>query len=307
MTKKEWMKTIIAATVMILVWGTAPVFISFVKDSFSLVFQAFTRYALSMVLLWIVQKIRLSKEEWNKAWKTVPEIWPWILLGGVMTYIFQMFFTATYFYLPPGFANLLYQNQVVVSMLIGMFFFVDERTLLRRPSFYLGALAVFVGVFLVIHSRYGGMDVVFDYKVLFPIAAGLAWAFVGVNVKKHLSPRLPGGFSTALVFSIVAVIMFITLLFEPGPSVVGAPSTLLWVLMLGSGIAGVGVGHTMFYLVVPRLGVVVTAGLQLLLPFIAGLTAFLLLGEIIKPLQLLGGSFLLGGCFILLRLKSKKH
>lgn len=190
-------------------------------------------------------------------------------------------------------------------MLVGMLFFADERVLLRRRSFYIGAAAVFTGVVLVIYSRYGGVAGRLDWKVFFPLGAGLSWAFLGVSVKKRLAPYFPNGFSTALVFSIVALLMGITLLFEPGPSVSGNPSAMDWVILLGTGFAGVGIGHTLFYYVVPRLGVSLTASLQLLLPFIAGLTSYLVLGELVRPLQVLGGLLLLGGCFLLIRLKAK--
>lgn len=289
MRPKDWIKTIAAAAAMLLCWGFAPVAISMLKDSYSLVFQAFSRYALSMILLWSYQKISLPRREWRRCWSLVPSLLPWISLTALFTFAFQMMFTATYFRLSPGFGTLLYQNQVVFSLILGMLFFSEERKLLKHGGFYLGFLAVIFGAVLVIRSRFGGVQGRLDPGILLPLGAGLCWAFVGVTVKETF-PHFPNGFSTALVFSIVAVLMFITLLFEPGPSVSGHPSPGSWILMLGMGFAGVGVGHTLFYYVLPRLGVVLTAGLQLLLPFIAGIVSFLIMGETVRPLQAAGGS-----------------
>jgi len=305
MTRKEWAKTITAAGAMLLCWGTAPVAINFLNNTFSLVFQAFTRYALSMVLLWIYQKMLLCREDWEDLWHLVPRHLPWIVLAGFLTFVFQLFFTATYFYLAPGFANLLYQNQVVFSLFMGMLFFSEERAVLKNRFFYLGLGAVVTGVILVIRSRFGGISGSLDPRVFFPLGAGLAWSFVGVTVKKRLSPVFPNGFSTSLVFTVVTFFMFIALLIEPGPMIHGTPAGSRWVILLGTGFAGVGVGHTLFYYVVPRLGVSLTGGLQLMVPFIAGITSFLVLGETVKPLQVGGGILLLGGCALLLRTKGK--
>jgi drug/metabolite transporter (DMT)-like permease len=157
-TRREWVKTITAAGAMLLCWGTAPVAINFLNNTYSLVFQAFTRYALSMVLLWLYQKVLLCREDWEDLWHLVPRHLPWIVLAGFLTFVFQLFFTATYFYLAPGFANLLYQNQVVFSLFMGMLFFTEERAVLKNRFFYLGLGAVVTGVILVIRSRFGGIS-----------------------------------------------------------------------------------------------------------------------------------------------------
>lgn len=72
MTGRDWIKTLSAAAVMLLCWGTAPVAISFLRDTYSLVFQAFTRYALSMILLWSYQRFVLCHEDWEFFWSQVP-------------------------------------------------------------------------------------------------------------------------------------------------------------------------------------------------------------------------------------------
>jgi drug/metabolite transporter (DMT)-like permease len=85
----------------------------------------------------------------------------------------------------------------------------------------------------------------------------------------------------------------------------GDPGVFKWSILIGSGLLGIAGGQGIYYYLLPKLGIITAASVQLLVPFITGIFSFLIFGEIITSLQLIGGIILLSGCRIILVQKSK--
>jgi drug/metabolite transporter (DMT)-like permease len=77
----------------------------------------------------------------------------------------------------------------------------------------------------------------------------------------------------------------------------------MWLLMLISGIVGVGVAHSAYYYSVPSLGVALSATLDLSRPFLAGMISFLVFRESLTIPQIIGGLVLLSGSYLVIKIR----
>ena len=116
--------TLIPVTAMLLFWALTPISIAWIKDDFSLLFQVWLRYVSSTAALWV----------FLLADKSLPEnLEKFIENGGYFlrrlsvtaccTIMFQLLYTWCFFLIPPGFGTLLYQSQVIFSVVLGIVFF----------------------------------------------------------------------------------------------------------------------------------------------------------------------------------------
>ena len=71
----------------------------------------------------------------------------------------------------------------------------------------------------------------------------------------------------------------------------------LWLLMLLSGIIGVGDAHSLYYYSVPSLGMALCTILDLSRPFLAGIISFLVFRERLTLAQIAGGILLFSGAY----------
>ena len=76
-------------------------------------------------------------------------------------------------------------------------------------------------------------------------------------------------------------------------------------LLFASGILGVGIGNVFYYHAVRHVGTSISSIFFLLLPLSVGLIAFLVLGETLTVMQIVSGTVLVFGCFIVTRLAKK--
>jgi drug/metabolite transporter (DMT)-like permease len=222
----------------------------------------------------------------------------------VFTILFQLLYTYCFFLIAPAFGILLYQSQVLFSLILGVIFFRSERMLMNQSRTILGMLLAVAGAVVVILFQKGGVELSLSIGILMALGAAISWSFVGVSLRKGLEGAFSPVFIVTMVFShIVVYLTPITLL--SGDWIIGNPGPVHWFFLVGSGLLGIAGGQGIFYRLLPRLGLVTLASVQLLVPFITGIFSFLLFREEVTLLQVLGGLLLLAGCRIILVQKSK--
>ncbi|MDC7233525.1 MAG: DMT family transporter [Spirochaetales bacterium] len=298
--------TLPALGAMILFWALTPITIAYVKNDFSLIFQVWARYTISSLALWTVvlsrRDLRLVLKD--QARQLVRMLIP-VLLMALATLSFQLNYTYCFFLIDPGFGILLYQSQVIFSIILGGLFFTAERKLLKSRK-TLGAIVLaLAGAAVVILFQNQGVSFTFNRGILFALAAALSWSFVGVVNRGMVKDRLPPLITISLVFTAVALILIPAVLLDTD-SVIADPGLTKWIVLLGSGILGNAGGQGLYYYLLPRVGLITAASVQLLVPFLTGLFSYLFFREQITLLQGAGGLVLLAGCRMIIKEKAKQ-
>jgi len=290
---------------MIVFWAFTPVAISYVSNTFSLVFQIWIRYISAALFLWILIISNPSLRQQLKKVVQNPFFYLWRLtLTAVFTICFQLLFTLCFSLIAPAFGVLLYQSQVLFSLLLGVLFFKDERVLLRKPITILSMLGAILGAVIVILFKAEGVTFTVSIGILMAVGAAISWSFVGVSLKKGKPLEVSPIITVSLVFSMVillitpAVFIFDSWLLE-------APKLDHWLILISSGLLGIAGGQGIYYYLLPKLGLITTSSVQLLVPFITGIFSYLMFRESITIPQIFGGSILLISCYGILLQKRK--
>jgi drug/metabolite transporter (DMT)-like permease len=223
-----------------------------------------------------------------------------------INYIFQLSFTYSFFLLYPAFGSLLYKTGVIFSVVLAAAFFPDERSLLKNRTFQAGIVLATIGVIFTIAGGRDFGNAEFNLGVLLILLAAAAWSLLTACIKKWV-PMVPASFSVSVIITIVTPLYFLTdiithMMNHEGRWFPEAPLGL-WLLMLLSGIIGVGVAHSLYYYSVPALGVALCAILDLSRPFLAGIISFLVFQERLTLVQIAGGILLLSGAYLAITIR----
>lgn len=278
------------------VWAVTPVLIRYVSIGFPVMFQTFARYLVSLVILWPLYFSATSGSERTRIQQRLPQLLPRMALIAIANFSFQASFTGSLYVMYPGLAMLIFQSAAVFGVMLGFVLFADERPLIRDPRFHAGLLLAVVGVVLTVSVGEAGGSRATAAGVALVLTSALSWAVLTAMVRAWLP-----GFSPFFVNA--AVITFVTPLFLASHVVThGAhwqfsASAGLWTVMLLSGVVGIGLGHSLFYRSVPALGVSLSNILQLTRPFFTAFFSFLVFGERLSPLQMVGGALLIAGAY----------
>ena len=185
---------------------------------------------------------------------------------------------------------------VTVSLVFGLFPITVGvlaallgREAMTKQTFMAGVVS-FVGVTLVVIGIPGGMSKLSGeiWGILIALCIPLSWAFfsllIGPPMQRHSPMRinavvLPG---TALA---VTVVGFSSL----GNQDFAAPNTLAWICLLYSALGTLVITNLLWFRVVGRVGAAKSSYFLNIQPFGAALLAWLLLGETITVIQILGG------------------
>ena len=304
-------KALLLNLLVILCWSLVPVFIRYTRDFFSVSFQNFFRYAISLLFIWpfFALSRRPPRTRGGLAFRTglsgrahIPGLWYKLPIIAAANYTFQIGFTTGLFLVDPTLFVLIQKSGFIFSVILAALFFADERALLRHPGFLAGLLGAGGGVALIV---LGGRDLgrmEFSFGVLLILSSALSWSLLSVLVKRWL-PTVPTTFALSAVFTLVTPFFLLTHLISSGGWAIPTAPPLMWVLMGASGLIGIVIGHFLYYRSIPVLGVALAASLDLLRPFVVGVLSFLLFRERLTPLQLAGGLVLLSCSYLVTRLR----
>ncbi len=284
------------------VWAVTPVMIRYISAGFPVMFQTFVRYFASLLVLWPLFFTGTSAAERREIREALPRLLPRMAFIALANYAFQASYTASLYLVYPGLAILIYQSAAVFGVLFGFLFFADERRLVRDRRFHAGLLLAVIGVVLTVTGGGSGGSAASPAGVSLVLTSAVSWAFLTVLIKKWL-PGVSPFFANAAVISFVTPLFLISHLATGGAAAPITTSPNMWILLLLSGLVGVGLGHSLFYRSVPALGVSLANILQLTRPLFTAFFSFLIFGEVLSPMQIAGGALLIGGAYAVTRLR----
>ncbi len=297
-------KALLLNLLAVLCWSIAPIMLRYVKEYFTVNFQNFFRYSVSLVILWSLFFITNGRERAGAMLRRLPPLLPKILLISLFKFIFQVFFIYSLYLIYPGVHALIYQIGIVFSVALAFLFFPDERSTLRSWAFRIGLIMAVGGVVLVVASGVSMGKEDFIAGVLMIVLSTVSWAMVGTLVRKWLPP-IPPTLAVSTIFTVVTPLFFITYILVNGGFVWPEAPLSMWLIMIFSGIIGIGIGQTAYYFAINVLGVALSASLGLLIPLLISLLSFFVFGEVLSVWQLLGGTLLIGGSFLIIRARFK--
>lgn len=285
----------LAATVMI--WSTPPLFQFWLARSFDPWTQNFYRYAagfLTMVpfLVWMAWRdgslaARLS---WRGcAWAAVPNV------------VHQVAQTMAVVLLLPGVYALLGRVSVIFTAGLAIVFFADERWIARSTRFWLGTLCGLAGVAGLVWEPGGGLAARSPAWSGLGLAllAAAGWALYGILVKKYTAEAGPTRGFGVISFFTTLLLLPLMLFFGDAGAVVRADAWTL-VVLFGSGVVVIGLGHWLYYIGIRELGAAPSQAALLLCPLGTMLLSAGLFGETFRAGQIAGGALLLAGAFLAL-------
>jgi drug/metabolite transporter (DMT)-like permease len=285
----------------VLCWSIAPVLIHYVKDWYPVLFQNFFRYLISLIVLWALCLTSLKGRMLSRNIYMAKRLLPYLAVIAIVNYIFQTSFTWGLYLVLPGVGTLVEQTGIIFNVLMAALFFADERRTLRNPVFVGGMVFAALGAILIIvgAEQFGQFE--FNFGIILITICAASWAIMGAMIRKFVY-RLTPIFATATIFSMVTPLFLITHFVVDGFHPISAPP-VIWLLIVISGFVGIGMGHTLYYSAIPVLGLATSAGLNLLIPFLAGLFSYIVFGETFTALQFAGGGALIVGCYLVIRIR----
>jgi O-acetylserine/cysteine efflux transporter len=218
---------------------------------------------------------------------------------------FGLLFLSIQLGMPAALWSLILQLQVFATIMLSALVFGDRATSTQIAGAVLAAAGMAI---LILDKLEGGASASLVSLVVI-VAAAMSWA-VGNLVAKHIGRRYePGGFSLVVWSSLVSPVPLAALSFalEGGTSPLSAIANAGW-LALGS-IVFIVVGATLWGFalwnrMLQRYSAATVTPFALIVP-VAGLgSAYLLLGETLSPLELVGALTILVGLVVAVAMPS---
>ena len=215
-----------------------------------------------------------------------------LLLGLFGNLLYQLSFIFGLARTTAGNASLLLAITPIITALLSALV-GHERV---RPRVWIGVSATFAGIAVLVlgGTRETGVQRASIAGDLLMLAAALAWACYTVGSKRLVDK-----------YGAIVVTAWTLWAGTAGLMLVGLPAMLkldwraisfgTWMATVYAGVLSIGVAYMLYYYGVRRIGNTRTGSYSNIVPVFALVTAWLWLGEIPKPVQILGATIIIGG------------
>lgn len=266
-------------------WAGNFIAIKSALDVFPPVAFTFLRFALACLIL-------LGTLRWREGTIGVKRRdLPALIVLGILGYgLYQILWTSALGGISAGDSAVLISTAPVMTALLAVALGTDSLS----PTKLLGAVTSFAGVVVVITAG-AGLDLAGDIGLyLVTLLAAACWATYsafGAVILRANSPLRATTWAT-LVGTAVMAVPGLLQLSTVDPAAVGSIDVLAIVY---SGTLAAGLGNVIVLHGVGLLGPTRVTALQFLVPPLAVVLAFAVLGEPIRPAQILGGAIIIAG------------
>ena len=225
------------------------------------------------------------------------------LVPSLPNVVHQITQTVSLFYIGPGAYAIFTRSSVIMTALLALIFFPEERHILQQWQFQVGTLLGLLGAVGVFWFQPGSdTGHVAIRGLLIAFVATTCWALYGVLVKRP-SAKLGSIRSFGLVSFITSTLLFpLTCAFGN----VATPVHVTWLVNLilaVSAVSCITVAHVLYYVAIQEIGVALAQTLQLLCPLGALLLSGWIFHERLTIAQIWSAAILLFGAFLAMRVK----
>jgi drug/metabolite transporter (DMT)-like permease len=286
-----------AATIILTLigWSSIPLFLKHFTTSIDAWTANGWRYAFS-ALLWLPVLVLGLKRKTLPAglWKAA--VWP-----SVFNTVAQVCFALAPYYIKPGLMTFSLRIHIVFVTIGAAIFFAAERRIIRTPWFLAGVAMVLIGSGGTVALNPEGLGRATAAGIALSIASGFLYAAYSLSVRHFMH-----GMNSLQAFAAISQYTALGLL---GPMLIwGRKSGLIALdlagdqmfLLLLSAVIGIGLGHTLYYVSMARLGLAVSAGVVQLQPVLVSVASFFIFGERLTVLQWVAGGVAIVGAGLIL-------
>ena len=282
----------------VIIWSLPSLFQFYLLRYYDVWAQNFYRYSVACIAIasFVALRIRRGGPRLDRAFALC-------LIPAVPNVVHQITQTIALFHIGPGVYAIFTRSAVIMTALLALIFFPEERHILRQWQFQVGTLLGLVGAVGVFWFQPGATaGHVAIRGLLIAFIATICWALYGVLVKRP-SARLGSIRSFGLISFITSVLLFpLTCAFGN----VATPVEVSWFVNLVLAISAVTcitMAHVLYYVAIQETGVALAQTLQLLCPLGAVALSAWIFGEHLTSAQLWSAAILLFGAFLAMRVK----
>ncbi len=281
----------------ILFWAVLPLILKHLAGRLDAWTVNAARYFFAL-LFWMPHVLRHRNETFMR------NMWRNAVPPAAVHWLGQILFALTPYYNDATIINFVGRTSFLFATLFGFLILPAERPLARAAEFWLGFAGTFAGLSLMYFGA-GHSANTSALGMTLLLGAAVCWGLYSVLVRRcmHAFPiRLSYG-----VISLYAgpAVILVGVMFGRTDALARLP-VLDWLLIAGSAVTGLALGHVFFFRAIHTLGPIRAEGSLTLIPFITAVMAVPLLGERLAPVQWVGGVLLIGGCLILLFSRAQK-
>ncbi|MGI8482492.1 MAG: DMT family transporter [Chthoniobacterales bacterium] len=223
------------------------------------------------------------------------------LLPALPNVVHQITQTVALFYMGPGVYAVFTRSSVIMTALLALMLFPEERWIIRQWRFQVGTILGLlgaVGVFWFQADALGRPVALRGLAIAF--IATFFWALYGVLIKRP-SAELGAVRSFAVISCLTSLLLLpLTILFGniATPLHVGLHVNIILIV---SAITCISMAHVLYYIAIRELGVALSQTLQLVCPAAALALSAWFFGERLTPMQVASAAILLIGAFLAMR------
>ena len=250
--------------------------------------QNFARYSVAC-LFWLPLLVsHIRKDHFDH------RIWKWALLPTAANIVMQTCWAGAFYHAEPGFVMLLNKSSVIWVAGFSLFFFADERALLKSVFFWFGLTCSIVGVAGVIVFQENLSFETSFWGAFLGVASSMAWAVYIILAKiafRETDSRI--GFSVITIYMVIVLGVMAFVLGNPVESF--QLNGKAWMNLVTSAIGSIALAHVMFYVAIKRIGATIPSMTLLSAPFITIIVSRFIFGELLTKTQLIFGIILVSG------------
>jgi drug/metabolite transporter (DMT)-like permease len=219
----------------------------------------------------------------------------------------QIGWGAAPYYLDASTIGFVIRLSFLFALLFGFLLIREERSLARRPRFWLGALLCVAGttaLFLPGLAAERAERGKFLTGMAILLGSSACWGLYVVLVRRRLA-RYPVRLAFGVIALYTSAALLVLMLLFGDVTTVAQLDARLWAYLVVSALLGVAFGHVLNYRAIHGLGPVVTSGVTMTQPLVTFALAAWCLGETMAPTALAGGFCVITGGVLLVVAKAR--
>lgn len=230
-----------------------------------------------------------------------PGIWKMALIPAAFNTAAQVCFGLAPYYIDPGLMTFSLRLQIVFVTIGALLMFPAERRVIKSAGYLTGIGLVVVGTCITLIANPNGLGGGTATGVGLAIGAGLLYGAYALSVRKCLHGVNPiTAFAAISVYTAVGMVaLMLPFGARSGGVVLDLDSKSIGLLALSS-LIGIGLGHTLYFYSIGRLGLAVSTGVVQLQPITVSISSLFVFGEKLTPIQWASGIVAITGAGIML-------
>jgi len=245
-------------------------------DAYSFTFLRLLSGATVLVILLYTKERKISLHV-NKNW-----------LSSFMLFLYAISFSYAYINLNAGVGALILFAVVQLTLIVLAFFHKEKISIQKL----IGLAIAFAGLVYLLYPR-ENFDLSFVHTLLM-ILSGFAWGIYTILGKNSTNATLhtADNFLKSILYLVIFFFLFVSSIHADTKGIV---------LALFSGGITSALGYVLWYYILPKISVMTSGALQLLVPPIAIFLSVFLLGESLSATLVISTVVILGGIFITIK------